>query len=83
MPRPLPQFDLLGPMHDAQFHGHETTLGKAHASATARRLFLAQGIDHRLLEPAARMRVDRGVNHFVADALVGVVGVHPTKSGSK
>ncbi|VVE47585.1 hypothetical protein PSO31014_04457 [Pandoraea soli] len=82
MSRPLPQFDLLGPIHDAQILGHETALSKARTPTPARRLFLAQGVDHRLLEPAARMRIDRGVNRFVADALVGFVGIHPTKSGS-
>ncbi|MDC6284404.1 hypothetical protein [Ralstonia pseudosolanacearum] len=73
MPRQLPQLDLLG---------HESAARKRGAPASTHGLLLAQGFDHRLLEPASRMRVDRSVNRFVADTLVGTVGIHVAKFGS-
>ncbi len=81
MPRQLPQLNRLGSVNDAQSLGHESASSKRGAPAPTHGLFLTQCVDHRLLEPPSRMRVYRGVNRFVADALVGVVGVHTAKFG--
>jgi hypothetical protein len=70
---PLPQRDLLRAMDDPQLLGHEARLRKAGAPAPACRFFLAQSVDHRLLQPATRMRINRSVYRLVADALVSVV----------
>lgn len=82
MPRQLPQLNLLRPVNDAQRFGHESAASERGAPASTHGLFLAQCFDHRPLELASRMSVYRGVNRFVADALVGIVGIHTAKSGS-
>lgn len=82
MSRPLPRFDLLRPMNDAQFLRHEALARKGSTGGAARRLLLAKRLDHRLLESTSGMGIDRGVNRFVADALVGIVWMHVAESGS-
>jgi hypothetical protein len=43
---------------------------------TAPVLALTQGLDHRRLQPAARLGVDHGVDRLVACAGLGGIGVH-------
>ena len=46
---------------------------------TAPVLALTQGLDHRRLQPAARLGVDHGVDRLVACAGLGIIGVHGPK----
>lgn len=80
--RPLPQFNFLSPVNNAQFLGHAARAGHARAPAAVRGLLLMQGFNHRLLEPSARVSINCRVDRFVTHALAGIVGMPAMKSRS-
>ncbi|KWZ31252.1 hypothetical protein WS64_23405 [Burkholderia anthina] len=82
MTGPLARFDCLGSMDDAQFFRDKALAGQRLAGVAAHRLLLAQGLDHRLLQAAAGMGINRRVDRFMTDALLGIIWMHLAKSGS-
>ena len=68
-------------MHDAQGFRHRLATRQRRATPTANVLALAQRLDHAELQRSSRIGVNRGVNRLVADAAVGIVGMHHAQSG--
>ena len=73
--------DFLRAMHDAQGFRHRLATRQRRATPTANVLALAQRLDHAELQRSSRIGVNRGVNRLVADAAVGIVGMHHAQSG--
>jgi len=73
--------DVLRPMDNPQCFRDHSRSGQRGTSASARWLRLPQGLDHQRLQPTPRLRVDRGIDRLVADALARIVGMHASKSG--
>ena len=71
---------LFGPVDNLQRFRDDGTAAPRLApdppTDTAPVLALAQGLDHRRLQPAARLGVDHGIDRLVAHAGLAVIGVH-------
>jgi hypothetical protein len=63
-------------MHEPQVLGHRVAFSQGSTTAIPGGLALAQRLDQRLLQRPARIRVDRRVNGFVADAPLRAMGMH-------
>jgi len=73
--------DVLRAMHDAHGFRHRLATRQRRATPTANVRALAQRLDHAELQRSSRIGVNRGVHRLVADAAVGIVGMHHAPSG--
>ncbi len=82
MPRNQALRHLFRPMDDTQLLRHPRALGSGRTAQAARRLVLTKRFHELLLQTTTRMRVDSGVDCFVAHALTWIIRMHGLELGS-